>query len=111
MKKDWNLYKKIVVVLGLIVAINFDVFSQVTSDFDHRIDFRKYKTYDFRPGNNLNQEQEDNTLLDQQINNAVADQLNAKGLRHSSDNPDLLITYTSGVLNQAGIENTSPAYA
>src|SRR5690348_12729362 len=94
-----NIYNKMLLTLGIILTYSVSIFSQhVDHDFDHGIDFRKYKTYGFTAGTCINdgQKSTENDMMDQRVYRAVGSQLNAKGLRQSTDNPDLLITYTAG---------------
>ena len=103
---------KVLLVLVIILAYGTSLYAQVDSDFDHSVDFSKYKTYDFTPGTVIREgeSQPSDNLLDQKVSSAVESQLNAKGLRRSSDNPDLLITYMAGAQEKTEIES-APGYA
>lgn len=63
----------------------------VPYDYDQRVDFRAYKTYDWLP-----QSSREDPLLDKQIKTAVDTRLSAKGLQRRSADPDLLLIYHTG---------------
>jgi hypothetical protein len=103
---------KVLIVLVIILVYSPFVYSQVDSDYDRSVDFSKYKTYDFGPGTVIKDgvTQGSDNLLDQKVNSAVENELNAKGLRRTSDNPDLLITYVAGAHEKTELES-APGYA
>ena len=88
---------------------------QIDHDYDPDANFSQYKTYDWLPQQataqgNAQQAQERNTLLDQRIKEAVNEQLSREGLTRTSDNPDLLIAYHTGVENKVDVTDWGYTY-
>src|SRR4051812_13313563 len=72
---------------------------QVKTDYDHRADFGRYRTYALKEGkvvSELGYGEQRNTLVTNRIDNALAHQLAAKGLRAVPTEPDLVVTYVAG---------------
>lgn len=101
-------------VLG--VAIGFTAFANgcatvsVATDFDRGTDFARYQTYMFLGGhiwvNGL--ADDNNTLVKDRIRSSVTSALAAKGMRETTSNPDLYITYLAGARRQTEIETAGP---
>ncbi len=73
---------------------------KVTYNYDRNADFSKYKTYRWVQ---VSGKPEANQLLDQQIRQAVDEELARKGLIQSDSNPDLLVGYQVAVRPQEEI--------
>lgn len=100
-------------LFGGLMFLNFtNSYAQISSDFDHNVDFSQFKTYNFEPGTFINEgkTQEADALLEQKVESAVSAQLNAKGLKQTSSNPDLIISYTAGAQRKTEIES-APGFA
>ena len=69
-------------------------------DYNHHIDFSKFRTYAWGQGANPNAIQD--SILLQSAQQAIESQLNAKGLRkvQESENPDLVVVTGSGMKQQ-----------
>lgn len=84
----------------------------VTSDFDHAVNFRAYKTWAWYPqqatdveGGPSNGRYE--SFLDQRLRNAVAREMTAKGLTEVSSKPDVYVAYSARVEDK---QQVSPYY-
>jgi len=83
----------------------------VKTDYDKRVDFARFHTFAFQRGrlfNRLGAPDNNNTLVDGRIRDAVVDDLSAKGLRLDTRNPDLVATYIAGAKNKQQITNLGP---
>jgi hypothetical protein len=79
----------------------------IKTDYDTKADFSKYKTYAFQSGRIIlpeNIPDTNNTLIDNRIRNAVAAQMEAKGIKQDPTNPDLVVTYVAGAKNKQEVE-------
>jgi len=66
---------------------------KVTYGFDSSIDFSKYRTYVWVP---FGEGRIENSVFEEDVKEAVDEQLVAKGLRRVDRNPDLLVAYQAG---------------
>lgn len=78
---------------------------QVTSDWDHTVDFSKYKTFALREGTKIS-----DSLIEQRIERGIVSQLEAKGLRRVENNADLLVYTHVRVSNQRQIDYNTFGY-
>jgi hypothetical protein len=78
---------------------------QVTSDWDHTVDFAKYRTFDLREGTKIS-----DSLIEQRIERGIVSQLEAKGLRRAENNPDLLVYTHVRISNQRQIDYNTFGY-
>ncbi|WP_139925370.1 DUF4136 domain-containing protein [Hymenobacter sp. DG01] len=73
----------------------------VTSDFDHSVNFRSYKTWAWYPQQPTDTEggpaKGYESFLDKRIRAAVEQQLTAKGLSRVDKNPDVFVAYSARV--------------
>lgn len=73
----------------------------VTSDFDHSVNFRAYKTWSWYPTQPVDTEggpaKGYESFLDKRIRTAVEQQLAQKGLTYSEKNPDVYVAYSARV--------------
>ncbi|MBC8085274.1 MAG: DUF4136 domain-containing protein [Hymenobacter sp.] len=73
----------------------------VTSDFDHSVNFRTYKTWAWYPQQTVDAEggpaKGYESFLDQRLQAAVERELSAKGLTRTDKDPDLFVAYTAKV--------------
>lgn len=83
----------------------------VTSDFDHSVNFRAYKTWAWYPQQAVDAEggpaKGYESFLDQRLQAAVERELSAKGLTRVDKNPDLFVAYSAKVEEK---QQVSPYY-
>src|SRR5688500_14808009 len=65
-------------------------------------DFSKYRTYAIKPGNVAypGASEAQRAQIEQRIQEAVARELEARGLTPQPDDPELIVTYTAGAQQQ-----------
>jgi Domain of unknown function (DUF4136) len=105
-------------LLGVVLlsAIGFGVFAHgcatvsVATDFDRNVDFAHYQTYAFLGGHIwVNGVADDgNTLVKDRIRTAIVAAMGAKGMRETTENPDMYVTYLAGARKRTEIEATTP---
>ena len=95
-----------VLVLGVAAAAAAGCAKQprVTSTVTPGTDFSRYRTYAIRPGNVVypGASAEKRDAIVQLIQDAVAAELEARGLQPQPDEPDLVVTYTAGARQMGG---------
>lgn len=103
--------------LGLLLSTSGCVTTNrvgVTSDFDHSINFRAYKTWAWYPQQPADAEggpaQGYNSFLDQRIRKAVEGEMTRKGLSFTEKNPDVYVAYSAKVEDKQRIEPTYAGY-
>jgi hypothetical protein len=83
----------------------------VTSDFDHSVNFRAYKTWAWYPQQTVDAEggpaRGYESFLDQRLQAAVERELSTKGLTRVDKNPDLFVAYSAKVEEK---QQVSPYY-
>jgi len=79
----------------------------VSYDYDKQTNFAGLKTYDWLP---VPREVKVDTLVQDRIKNAVNSELEAKGLRMTSDEPDFLIAMHAGTEEKVGYSSDSWGY-
>ncbi len=78
---------------------------QVTSDWDHTVDFSRYKTFDLREGTRIS-----DSLIEQRIDRGIVSSLEAKGLRRSESAPELLVYTHVRISTQRQIDYNTFGY-
>lgn len=78
---------------------------QVTSDWDHTVNFSRYRTFDFREGTRIS-----DSLIERRIDRGILSQLQAKGLRRDESSPDLLVYTHVRISNQRQIDYNTFGY-
>ena len=93
-------------LIGLIISCSpvYDV----QFDYDTKEDFSNLKTYDWLP---IPEKADIDRLNIQRIKNAVNTQLEAKGLKMVSENPDFSIASHVGTKDQVRVTNWGYSYA
>jgi len=76
-----------------------------SSDYDPTADFSKYATFKVVESKEIK-----SYLVAERIEDAVAKQLTARGLKAAAENPDLLVYYHGRVDKQTRIEETQDPY-
>ena len=104
-----------VVVLGfaglLLAGCDSGNGPNVKTDYDKNVNFAQYHTFAFQPGrivSRLGTPDTNNTLVAGRIQNAVVNQLTAKGLQPVTQNPDLVATYVAGARTRQEVEDLGP---
>ena len=105
------------VALGLAVGTSSCATSSrvgVSSDFDHSINFRAYKTWSWYPQQGQDTEggpaKGYESFLDQRIRSAVVREMTAKGLTEVKQNADVFIAYSAKVENKQRVNNAMNPY-
>lgn len=83
----------------------------VRTDYDKHVNFAQFHTFAFQKGRivtRLGTPDSNNTLVDGRIRDAVVNQLSAKGLRLSTQSPDLVATYVAGARSKQEIQDLGP---
>jgi hypothetical protein len=82
----------------------------VATDYDRSADFSRYHTFSFVGGHVMVQGVSDdgNTLLKDRLRDAIVAAAQAKGLRESNGDPDLLIGYMAGARTRTEVEGMGP---
>ncbi len=104
-----------VVASGLIASLVGCSSLNVHYDWDTGAEFGSYRAYDWlaQPSGAARDAQEAlvrNDLLDQRIKRAVESQLDAKGMRKDTENPDLLVAYHTGVQEKVNVTDWGYRY-
>ncbi len=95
----------------LLAGCNSGDGPNVKTDYDKSVNFAQYRTFAFQPGrlvSRLGTPDTNNTLVAGRIQNAVVNQLMAKGLQPVTQNPDLVATYVAGAKTRQDIESMGP---
>lgn len=101
-------------IASLLAAATFAT-AQVNVDYDHKVDFSQYRTFQFEPGRiirNLDLKDADSSLINANVQEAVTADLGKKGLSPATGNADLTVTFLAGAKKKQEIENavTSPGF-
>lgn len=99
------------VATALLAGCNSGDGLNVKTDYDKNVNFAQYHTFAFQPGrlvSRLGTPDTNNTLVAGRIQNAVINQLTAKGLQPVTQNPDLVATYVAGAKTKQDIESMGP---
>lgn len=87
----------------------------VSTDFDDKIDFSKFSTYSWMPSPQtpsqaIQKELASNTLVEGRVKRAVDAQLPAKGLRKTTEDPDILVAFHTGVEDKVDVQSWGYGY-
>ena len=96
--------------IGLIVFLLFLINCaplSVNYGFDREVDFASIKTYDWLP---ISPKDQKNELTVKHIKLAVNKELQAKGLKMTSENPDMLIALHGGKEKKVDVQEWGYAY-
>lgn len=82
-------------VAGFVFGIAGCATTQVSTDYDPRVNFRAYRTFDVQQGQLFHEGVPDpgDTLVRDRVDAALSAELADKGLRRVEDNPDLVVRY------------------
>jgi len=91
----------------------------VSHDFDSKVDFANLRTYSWIAAPKLNPEStsvsiqkelETNSLVGGRVKRAVNQQLAAKGLRETTQDPDFLVAFHTGVQDKTDVQSWGYGY-
>ncbi len=77
----------------LMILVSGCLNSTIYSDYDRSNNFSLYKTYAWLPKNTKHNREFDDAIVDKNILNYVANELNSRGYHLNVDNPDILLDY------------------
>lgn len=92
--------------LGLVLAFSAGCSQiQVNTDWDHAVDFTKYRTFQWAPTKtSADAHRSQGSLLDARIQRAVADELQSRGLKRADGKgADLLLVYRTKSRNRVDV--------
>jgi hypothetical protein len=101
--------------MTLLVMMGCAPSVSVNYDYDKNVDFGPLKNYTWlpppeTPSGTVQAELERNSLLDSRIKTAVNEQLGAKGYQPNSEQPDLLLTYHTGMKDKIDVTDWGYGY-
>ena len=99
--------KKIIVISAILIFCFGCATMEVSYDFDHEVNFSAIKTYDWLP---VPEKAKGDELLMKHIRSATNNELQAKGLKMSSENPDILIAIHGGKEKRVDFQEWGYAY-
>ena len=110
MKKPKRLYLLCLIVFALGCSS-----ISVTTDFDDKIDFTRLSTYSWlanpaTPSADIQEELARNTLIEGRVQRAVDAQLAAKGIRKTTQDPDMLVAFHTGVKDKVNVQSWGYGY-
>jgi len=87
----------------------------VTTDFDEKVDFTRLSTYSWmsapeQPAADIQKELASNTLIEGRVKRAVDEHLAAKGIRKTTHDPDILVTFHTGVQDKVNVQSWGYGY-
>jgi hypothetical protein len=87
----------------------------VSHDFDPKTDFANLRTYSWltapeSTSENVQRELETNSLIEGRVKKAVNQQLAMKGLRETTQDPDFLVSFHTGVEDKTDIQSWGYGY-
>jgi hypothetical protein len=87
----------------------------VTTDFDQKVDFTRISTYSWlpnpeAPSAGIEAELAQNTLVEGRVKRAVDAQLAAKGIRKTTQDPDMLVAFHTGVEDKVDVRSWGYGY-
>ena len=109
-----NAPRGIFLLCALLLAAGCSSVS-VSNDFDSKVDFSSLHTYSWvevpqSTSENVQRELATNSLIEGRVKKAVNRQLAAKGLRETTQDPDFLIAFHTGVQDKTDIQSWGYGY-
>jgi len=90
---------------------------ELNNDYDQQVDFSKITTFEWvnrddsgAGAANAQQAQQNNSLLEGRIKNAVIEQLRLKGMTQSTNNPHVYVIYHAGAKDKVDIQSYGYGY-
>ena len=98
--------------LATILCASFLLAQKIDTEFDHALDFTKFKTFSITSGRiNAKNEMINSELAEKNLKAAIVSQLKSKGLTEAEGKADLTVTFrlTGGKQNQSvRVPNSNP---
>ena len=92
----------LVLVMLLVMLVGTVAADERQVDFDQQTDFSQYKTFMIGAGRITTNKPELKTpIVKERMESAIRSQLQQKGLREVSSQPDLIVNYSLGAANRA----------
>jgi hypothetical protein len=109
-----NAPKGMLLLFALLLAAGCSSVS-VSHDFDSKVDFANLRTYSWiavpeSTSENVQRELENNTLVESRVKKAVNQQLAAKGLKETTQDPDFLVAFHTGVQDKTDVQSWGYGY-
>ncbi len=87
----------------------------VSHDFDSQVDFANLRTYSWitapeSTSESVQKELQTNSLIESRVKKAVNRQLAAKGLRETTQDPDFLVAFHTGVQDKTDVQSWGYGY-
>ena len=97
----------VVFIMGLLTMFSCSPSVTVKSDYDHDIDFSKFKTFKIYDGKRIpDSVLENSPLIKKRVENAAVEALKAKGFTEdNSDNADFIVVIHAGVKEKVQVTN------
>lgn len=101
--------KVCILLCAVLVAAGCSSVS-VKRDFDTKYDFAALHTYNWMgapesPSGSVQRELSQNSLIEGRVKRAVNEQLAAKGYKETTQNPDFLVAFHTGVQDKTDVES------
>ena len=109
-----NVPRGVLLFCGLLLAAGCSSVS-VSHDFDSKTDFANLRTYSWitapeSTSENVQRELQKNSLIESRVKKAVNRQLAAKGLRETTQDPDFLVAFHTGVQDKTDVQSWGYGY-
>src|SRR5688572_20904152 len=99
----------VISVLGVLMQSGCATKPNVRSDYDHAADFGQYRTFNFASPLSTDKLGY-SSLVTQQLKSAVTMQLEQRGYRLDTSNPDLIVNFSGKLQEKQEIESTPGPY-
>ena len=106
--------KRLSLLCVVLLAVGCSSIS-VSTDFDNQVDFTKLTTYSWmaapeEPASDIQRELATNSLIEGRVKRAVDEQLAAKGIRKTTQDPDMLVAFHTGVQDKVNVQSWGYGY-
>ena len=90
--------------VSLLFLVSVAIAADTKKDYDHSVDFRKFHTFALKMPKSNPEGVVNNTLVMSRVQEAIGEQLTAKGMTQASANPDLFVVAHVGAKNMDYID-------
>ena len=109
-----NVPKGVLLFCAVILAAGCSSVS-VSHDFDSKVDFAGLRTYGWlttpeSTSESVQRELQTNSLIESRVKKAVNRQLAAKGLKETTQDPDFLVAFHTGVQDKTDVQSWGYGY-
>jgi hypothetical protein len=106
--------RKLILAAALLLPLGIGCATvQTKADYDHGVDFSRYHTFNIQEGKLVREGVGDtgNTIVRDRIAAAIRDELTARGLHQSTENPDLEVRFVGGARTKQQLDTAlTPMY-